>query len=301
MDPAAARGDSLRALRALTQVARLGSVSRAAAALGISQPAVSLQLQALAREHGVALFERSGRRLVPTPAGEALLALARPLVDGYDGLGEALRARLAAAGDDALQIAAGRVALRRLVRPAAERWADASPGVALQVRPAGGEAALALLRAGEVALAIGSWPAVPGDIEVQPLVSSPARLLVPAGHPLAAAECPGPADVARHVLVVPGDRQGTRQLVDLAFARAGVPMPPVLEAPDWAAVRDLVALGQGIAITNALAADGWARDGLRLLPLAGAFPPRPYGVAFRRGRPPAGLAARFAGLLRGTG
>ena len=60
----------------------LGSVSRAAEALYLSQPAVTLQLQALERDLGVRLLERSGRRLLPTREGDLLHALARPLVEG---------------------------------------------------------------------------------------------------------------------------------------------------------------------------------------------------------------------------
>src|SRR3546814_7676091 len=74
------KGDRLKPLRAFCQTARLGSVSRAAEALFVSQPAVTQQLQALERELGVRLFERSGRRLVPTREGETLYELARPLV-----------------------------------------------------------------------------------------------------------------------------------------------------------------------------------------------------------------------------
>ena len=60
------KADRLKPLRAFCQTARLGSVSRAAEALYVSQPAITLQLQALERELGVKLLERSGRRLVPT-------------------------------------------------------------------------------------------------------------------------------------------------------------------------------------------------------------------------------------------
>ena len=53
------KGDRLKPLRAFCQTARLGSVSRAAEALYLTQPAVTLQLQALERELGVRLLERS--------------------------------------------------------------------------------------------------------------------------------------------------------------------------------------------------------------------------------------------------
>ena len=86
------KGSRLKPLRAFCQVARLGSVSRAAEALYLSQPAVTLQLQALERELGVRPLERSGRRLTPTREGELLYEMARPLVEGLDGLAASFRA-----------------------------------------------------------------------------------------------------------------------------------------------------------------------------------------------------------------
>ena len=71
------KGDRLKPLRAFCQTARLGSISRAAEALFLSQPAVTLQLQALERDLGVRLLERSGRRISLTREGQELYDLAR--------------------------------------------------------------------------------------------------------------------------------------------------------------------------------------------------------------------------------
>ena len=101
------KGERLKPLRAFCQVARLGSVSRAAEALFLSQPAVTLQLQALERDFGIKLFERSGRRFGLTSAGDALYELARPLVDGLDGLESEFRNRLKGLSAGALHVAAG--------------------------------------------------------------------------------------------------------------------------------------------------------------------------------------------------
>ena len=272
-----ARPDGLRLLRAFAQVARLGSVSRAAEVLGISQPAVTLQLQALSLEHGVVLLERSGRRLVPTEAGEALLALARPLVDGIDHLGAALQARLQAQSPDALAVAGGSVALR--------------------LTHAGGASALDALRDGSAGIAVGSWLDVPGDIEFVPMLQSRACLLLPGSHPLAKVAHPAVADLRGHGLVLPAGRHTTRQLVDLAFGRADLPLLLAREAGDWASVMALVALGQGITVSTRLAATPLEDPRIVVRPLPDVFPARPYGYAMRRGRTPGAAAREFIEAL----
>ena len=101
------KGSRLKPLRAFCQVARLGSVSRAAEALYLSQPAVTLQLQALERELGVRLLERTGRRLNPTREGDLLYELARPLVEGLDGLAATFRESVRGLDAGELNVAAG--------------------------------------------------------------------------------------------------------------------------------------------------------------------------------------------------
>ena len=227
-----ARPDGLRLLRAFAQVARLGSVSRAAEVLGISQPAVTLQLQALALEHGVVLLERSGRRLVPTEAGEAR-----------------------------------------------------------------GASALDALRDGSAGIAVGSWLDVPGDIEFVPMLQSRACLLLPGSHPLAKVAHPAVADLRGHGLVLPAGRHTTRQLVDLAFGRADLPLLLAREAGDWASVMALVALGQGITVSTRLAATPLEDPRIVVRPLPDVFPARPYGYAMRRGRTPGAAAREFIEAL----
>ncbi len=86
--------DSLKPLRSFCQVARLGSVSRAAQVLGISQPAVSLQLQQLEVQLGREVFDRSAKQISLNAAGEALFELARTVLAGFDGLSAQLDIRL---------------------------------------------------------------------------------------------------------------------------------------------------------------------------------------------------------------
>jgi len=119
------KGDRLKPLRAFCQAARLGSISRAAEALFLSQPAVTLQLQALERDLQVRLFERGGRRMTLTREGTALYELARPLVEGLDGLEGEFRNKLKGLEASELHVAAGSsticICCHRSCRPSSKR------------------------------------------------------------------------------------------------------------------------------------------------------------------------------------
>src|SRR5215813_2124311 len=84
---------SIRQLESLVAVAETGSFRRAASALGISQPALSLQVQAAEELLGVQVFERDRRSVLITPAGEDVVGRAREALDGVDAVGDAARRR----------------------------------------------------------------------------------------------------------------------------------------------------------------------------------------------------------------
>jgi DNA-binding transcriptional LysR family regulator len=86
----------IEALRTMVVGTELGSFARAAAQLGRSQSAVSMQLKRLEEQAGHILFQRNGRGLVPTEAGETLLAYARRIVAMHDEAGATLGATVAA-------------------------------------------------------------------------------------------------------------------------------------------------------------------------------------------------------------
>src|SRR5215469_10161087 len=101
------KGNRLKQLRAFCTIAKLGTLSRAAEALFLSQPSISLQLSALEKELGARLIERRRRRVALTREGQALYDIALPLVDGLDNLDQQFRALSAGLVGNQLNIAAG--------------------------------------------------------------------------------------------------------------------------------------------------------------------------------------------------
>src|SRR5690625_508865 len=159
------KGDRLKPLRAFCQTARLGSVSRAAEALFVSQPAVTQQLQSLERELGVPLLERSGRRMVPTREGEVLYELAVPLVEGLDALPDAFRQQVRGLDAGELHIAANSTTTLYLLPRLIAAFRQAQPDVHLVLHSASTADGAQLVRSNTVDLCFGSMVDVPARSE----------------------------------------------------------------------------------------------------------------------------------------
>lgn len=292
------KASRLKPLRAFCQVARLGSVSRAAEALYVSQPAVSLQLQALEREYGVPLLERTGRRLVPTREGQILYELARPLVEGIDGLDGAFREQVRGLEAGTLDVAAGSSTILYLLPKIVAAYREQHPAVQLRLHNVTGAGGLELLRNNGVDLAVGSMLDVPGDLDYAPVYRFDPMLIVPPGHPLAGKPDLRLEDLSPYGLILPPQRLTTYRLVDLVFQRNRVPYTVALEVGGWEVIKQYVAMGMGISIVTSICLTEADRDRLAARSLARFFPSRSYGVVMRRGKYLSTQARAFADLIQ---
>ena len=163
------KGNRHKQLRAFVSVVKLGTLTRAAEALYLSQPTISLQLQALERELGMSLLERRRRRINLTDAGEALYELARPLVEGWDTLDRDFQARVKGLQAGRLTIAAGTSTIQYLLPDLVRRYRERFPAVQLQLANVTGKDGMAMLRADEADFAVGSMLDVPNDIAWAPV------------------------------------------------------------------------------------------------------------------------------------
>jgi DNA-binding transcriptional LysR family regulator len=119
------------ALRTIVVGTEVGSFARAAVQLGRSQSAVSMQLKRLEEQAGHPLFQRNGRGLVPTEAGDALLAYARRIVELHDEAAAALGATAAAAS---IRMGLPQDFFEDVMPDAITRFSRRRPGVHVEVR-----------------------------------------------------------------------------------------------------------------------------------------------------------------------
>lgn len=281
----------LKQLRAFCHTARAGSISEAAETLFLSQPSVTLQIQALERELEITLFERRGPHIKMTPEGEVLYKLSEPLVEGIDKLHETFAAHYGKLESGELNIAAGESTILYVLPDAVKRFNDAYPRIRLKLQNVTGRDGLAMLRADKVDFAVGSMLEVPEDIIYRPIFTYDPALIVPLDHPLADREEVTLEEISPHGLILPPRHLSTWRIVDLVFSQNNLSYRVDLEAGGWEVIKKYVELGMGISIVTDVCLTGEER--LVRIPLNRYFPTRSYGIVLRQGKFLSPQAKRF--------
>lgn len=285
----------LRQLRAFCLAAQTGNISRAAERLCISQPSVSQMIRGLEADLGVLLFERRGPRIQLTEAGRTFLELSLPLLEGMDNLPAVFAERMGEMSAGSLDIAAGESTILYLLPDFVKRFSVDYPNVDLHLHNVTGRDGLAMLRNGEVDLAVGSMIDVPRDITYVPTFSYDPMLITALDHPLAGRDKVTLAEVSECGLILPPRHLSTWHIVDLVFRQHGLDYQVVLEAGGWEIIKRFVELGMGVSIVTSICLTG--EEKLAAIPLTDYFPRRSYGVVVRRNKQLSPQARCFVQML----
>jgi DNA-binding transcriptional LysR family regulator len=289
------KNNSLKQLRAFCQVVRSGSITKAAEQLFLSQPSITLQIQALERELEVTLFERRGPNLKLTPSGESLYTMAMPLFDGIDGLQQNFAAHQGLLESGELNIGAGESTILYILPEAVRRFVAAHPQIKLRINNVTGRDGLKMLRADEIDFAVGSMLDMPDDITYQPVVTYDPALITPLGHPLAQLANVTLEDISHYGMILPPSHLSTWRIVKYVFQQHNLTFSVTLEAGGWEVIKKYVELGMGISIVTDICLTG--QEKLVRIPLNQYFPQRGYGLVLRKGKFLSPQARRFVEIL----
>ncbi len=271
---------TFRQLETFATVARLGSFSRAAEALHLTQPAVSIQVRQITESIGLPLFEQSGREIRLPAAGQELLRTARELDDSWNRFESAVDA-LKGLKKGRLRVALFTTAkhfLPRMLGAFCQRY----PDIEMELEVANRASIIERLRANEDDLYIMSFPPEELDVVATPFLDNPLVVVAPAAYPLPA----GPlslADLAPHPFLLRETGSGTRKAVDRHLAANGLTLKVKLALGSNEAIRDLVASGMGLAILSRhVLGEHPEQEGLRILEVAGFPLQQPWSVVHLR-------------------
>ncbi|MEM7258028.1 MAG: LysR family transcriptional regulator [Pseudomonadota bacterium] len=271
-----------RQLRAFCQTAKAGSISKGAARLQLSQPSVSLHIQALERELDILLFERRGPRIRLTPAGELLLELAEPLVEGMDNLVDNFSSAVSEVKAGPLDIAAGESTLLYILPELTKRFMDTFPNISVRLHNVTGRDGMTMMREDTVDFAIGAMDEVPEDLTYYPIYNYDPILIVPLNHPLAEKQQITLEDISQHGFILPPRSLSTLNQIDAIFRDNSLSCQVVLEVGGWEVIKRYVELGLGISIVTSFCLRG--HEKLVKIPVGQFFPSRSFGVVMRRGK-----------------
>lgn len=235
----------LRTLAYVVAIADHGTVSAAAEALRVTQPSLSRQLRTLEHELEVRLFDRTRGRLRLSPAGRALLPLARELLDRAEALRAA--ARLQARGSlERVTIAAPGTTLTDIVSPFLATLTPDDPVPAV-VEADGLTAEEARRRGADLIITAGRPGPPMASLSLPPLQ---VWAYVPGAHALAGGWAVRVTELASQPLIMVPPHHLARRAFDAAALAAGVAAGPAVEASNGTVAQALAAAGRGVAVVS---------------------------------------------------
>ena len=272
---------TLRELENFVAVAENSSMTLGAAAIGISQPAMSASIQSLERTLGVSLLVRHrGHGVSLTPEGSLLIAEARSLLDRASDLTSFMSD---ATSDTAGQVLLGSlVTVAPIVVPAMVReFTRRHPDVEVGIRTGAQDTLLNWLRTGEIHVAITYDIELGRDVRFLQVLDAVPHIVLPATHRLAGAESLGLEELADEPYILL-DLPLSREYFTSLFLAAEVPYRPAARHTDLSLVRTLVGNGFGFSLVNLLPATDTAQDGSRVSYVRLRTPVRPLELGLVR-------------------
>jgi DNA-binding transcriptional LysR family regulator len=291
----------LRHLRYFVAVAEEGHITRAAERLGIQQPPLSQQIQALERELDAQLFRRKPRGVELTPAGRALFDEARAILARTE---EAIAATKRAAQGEAGRIGIGftsSASFHPFVPRAIRAFREGHPLVALALEESGTTELVAALRSQAIDAAFVRSPVgESADLMVRPLLEEQMVAALPSGHRLSSAIEPLPLAALANETFILYRRPvgpGLHDAIIAACDRAGFSPQIGQEAPRMLSTLSLVAAGLGVTVVPA-SMSRLEAEGVAYRPLdPSAQLTAPLNLAYRRSEISAAVR-RFVGLVQ---
>lgn len=273
-----------RQLTAFATLARLGSFTRAAQELYLTQSAISHAIKALEEQAGCRLFERAGRRVALTQSGEQFLRHVDKI------LGEMKAARrgldeLSRWGHGRLRLGASTTACQYILPTVLREFKQSFPKCVISIDPGDHARQVDQLLNNQIDLALMLEPEGQKELAFVPLFSDEMRFLVAPGHAWARAGRVQRDTIAEETLIVYNHTSYTFRLLKDYFRAEDMPLTNILELGSMDAIKELVKIGLGVGVLAPwVAVAELASGALVSLPLGKRKLRRQWGVGHLRGR-----------------
>jgi DNA-binding transcriptional LysR family regulator len=270
-------------LASFLEVAKLQSFSRAAEKLFRTQPAISAQVRLLEQECGEKLFDRSGKKVLLTPAGEILCTYAEKLLGLQKEALQAI-AELNQTPRGKLYIGANEATCLYVLPKTFARFKHLYPLVQISIYRNFSHKILQKVQEGAVDLGIVTLPQTMNNMEVIPVFRDEVQVVVPKNHSLAKNRSVTVEQLSQHPLILPKTGH-TRVVIDRLLRDYRDHLQISMELASVETIKKFVGAGLGISLISRTYVQPEVTAGvLKLIPLDGQKLYRELGLVYRRDR-----------------
>lgn len=239
---------TFRQLRVFSEAARHQSFAEAARVLHLTPPAVSMQMKELESQVGLPLFERHGRQVRLTTAGEYVLVYARRILAGLKDAEDAVaRLRKLEAG----QLTIGMVSTAKYFLPKLlARFREEHPAVDIRLAVGNREQLVRMLHGGEVDIAIMGRPPKELATRAEPFAAHPHGFVAPPDHPLMREGTLAPTQLRDQPFMMREPGSGTRAALEQFLDKHHSSVQPAMEMDSNETIKQAVMAGMGISFLS---------------------------------------------------
>ncbi len=290
----------LQMLRIAVAIETQGSILKAAAALGMSQPAVTKSLQELEDIAQVRLFERHSRGVQITQAGLRLVSLGRRILAQVNRLDDDLDL-LARPDGGLVAVGALPVAATGVLPGVLIRLRRDYPGIQVRLQEGRTIDLLPMLLSGELDLIVGRLyeRSRPDGMVREPLWDEPISLLARTGHPIFDEKTPSIDAIRKYELILPTFTQRVHEEVEQVLASLNLEPTSLVRSSSFGFIREMMH-GTDIlsAMPRLMMVGDLLRGTLKVVPWSVQAPARPAGLIFREFANRSAASAAFFECLR---
>ena len=273
-----------RQIRTFNVLARTGSFTQAARELHLTQSGVSHAMKALETDVGCRLFDRLGKKVVLTQAGEQLLQHVVKILHEMDSARESL-GHLGKWGRGRLRLGASTTACQHIIPPVLREFKESFPEHNIAIEPGDAPQLVAALLHHRIDLALAPEVTKEPRLECHPLFSDALQFAVSPQHPWAQAGRVEREDIPRQSFIFYNKQSITFRLIEDYFRHEQMVLNTVIELGSMEAIKELVKLGLGVSILAPWVARKEIEEGsLVALPLGRRKLHRRWGILHWRGK-----------------
>ncbi|MEN0613276.1 LysR family transcriptional regulator [Klebsiella indica] len=288
--------NELSGMKAFVTIAELGSFSKAAESLNLTQPALTKKIKKIESNLNIALFERTTRKIALTQAGKALLPKAKSLISNLDAAIFNL-SNLTSQLHDTVTLSCIPTAVFYFLPRAIIQFNQRYPNIKVRIYEQGVETCLNSVRKGNVDFGINMNFVTYPDVDFIPLLNEPFVLVCRQNHPLATRKLVEWQELVNQTLIGVRRSSVNRQLIEKCLADKPWRLDWFYEVRHLSTSLGLVEAGLGVSALPCLAMSHNANNKVVSIPLVEPVIRRTLGMIRAKNRPLSEASERFASLL----